>query len=44
MTTVRELLRIVLDGLSEDQVREVTNFAMFLRSRKEEDLWHRSSL
>ena len=42
--TVRELLNTVLDGLSEEQLREVADFAMFLRSRAEDELWSRFSL
>ncbi len=42
--TSREVLEKVLDRLSEEQLRQVLDFAMFLHWKEEEQLWQRFSL
>jgi hypothetical protein len=42
--TVREVLNQVLDGLPEERVREVLDFAMFLKWRDEDQLWQQFGL
>ncbi len=42
--TVRELLDRVLDTLPEERVRQVADFAMFLRWQDEDKEWHQWGL
>lgn len=42
--TTREVLEKVLNQMTEDQVRQVMDFAMFLRWQAEDKLWHQYSL
>jgi hypothetical protein len=41
---IREVLDQVLDRLPEARVRQVLDFAMFLRWQEEDQLWHTFSL